>query len=168
MATPLGHSIVGYTVARAMGVTSPGGLAAAMGAANLPDVDLLMGFVANGDPFSLHHQVITHRPAFPFIVGAATGLVSAAVALLRGRKPTPGEVLRPAALATALVGSHVAMDPLPLPYDDAGPRSSSVWDVLAGQAWNAVIDMAIYGGMAMAVLERNRTNGKAADAGPFA
>jgi len=33
MATPVGHSIVGYTLARAAGVSSPGGLALAVGAA---------------------------------------------------------------------------------------------------------------------------------------
>ena len=157
MATPVGHSIVGLTVARVAGVRSPAGLAVAMCAANLPDVDFVAGYVANGDVRSLHHEVITHRPIFPLLVGAVTGLAATAAALLRGRKPTPGEVLRPAALATALVGSHVMMDPLPLPYDDMPPRSDNLWDVVAGQAWNAVVDMAVYGGLAVAILERNRS-----------
>lgn len=153
MATPLGHSIIGYTIARVLGVRSPAGIAAAIGAANLPDVDFVMGFVSNGSPYSLHREVITHRRPFPFIVGAATGIAAAAISIARGRRPKPSEVIRPAALATALVGSHVAMDPLPLPYDDMAPRSSSIWDVVAGQAWNAVIDMAIYGTLAMAIIE---------------
>lgn len=157
MATPVGHSIVGLTVARVAGVRSPAGLAVAMCAANLPDVDFVAGYVANGDVRSLHREVITHRPIFPLLVGVATGLAATAVALLRGRKPTPGEVLRPAALATALVGSHVMMDPLPLPYDDMPPRTANLWDVAAGQAWNAVVDMAVYGGLAVAILERNRS-----------
>jgi hypothetical protein len=154
MATPLGHSIVGYTIARLAGVNSPPAVAIAIGAANLPDVDLLMGYMANGDMFSLHHEVITHRRSFPLLVGAAVGAAAAGWALLRGRRPGPGNVLRPAALATALVGSHVVMDPLPLPYDDMAPRTGSFWDVAAGNAWNAVIDMAIYGTLALAVLER--------------
>lgn len=160
MATPLGHSIVGYAIARAAGVRSPRDIALAVGAANLPDVDLLMGYVANGDLFSLHHEVITHRPPFPLIVGAAAGAVAAGRALMQRRVPDPGEVLRPAALATALVGSHVIMDPLPLPYDDMAPRTGSFWEVAFGQAWNAVIDMAFYGTLAFALLERSRTNGK--------
>ena len=81
MATPVGHSIVGYTLARAAGVTSPKGLALAVGAASLPDVDFLLGYVATGDPLSHHRQVITHKPAFPLLVGVVTGLVAGARAL---------------------------------------------------------------------------------------
>jgi hypothetical protein len=161
MATPLGHSIIGYAIARATGVKSPQGIALAVGAANLPDVDLLMGYMANGDLFSLHHEVITHKPAFPLLVGAAAGAIAAGRALLERRAPTPGEVMRPAALATALVGSHVLMDPLPLPYDDMAPRTGSFWEVAFGQAWNAVIDMTFYGGLAFALLERKRLSGRA-------
>jgi hypothetical protein len=78
--------------------------------------------------------------------------------------PTPGEVLRPAALATALVSSHIAMDPLPLPYDSTPPQSGSPWEVVASQAWNAVIDMAVYGTLAVLALERNGRNGQVAEA----
>lgn len=163
MATPLGHSIIGYTLARVAGVQSPGGLALALGAASLPDVDFLLGYVTNGDARSLHHEVITHRPVFPLMVGAAAGLAAAGGALVRGRVPTPGQVLRPAALATALVGSHILMDPLPLPYDNMRPRTSNPWEVVAAQAWNAVIDMAVYGTLAILALERNGTNGRVTD-----
>jgi hypothetical protein len=155
MATPLGHSIVGYAVARAAGVKTPVGMGLAIGAASLPDIDLLLGYVANGDALSLHHELITHKPAFPLIVGAATGLAAAGLSLLRGQPPAPGRVLRPAALAAALVASHVVMDPLPLPYDNMPSRTSSVWEVVAAQAWNAVIDMAVYGPLAVLALERN-------------
>src|SRR3972149_7396595 len=109
MATPVGHSIVGYPLARAAGVSSPGGLALAVGAASLPDVDFLLGYVTTGDPPPHHRQVITHKPVFPLLVGVAIGIIASARALLQGRLPSPGEVLRPAALATALVGSHVAI-----------------------------------------------------------
>jgi hypothetical protein len=164
MATPVGHTIVGYTVARAAGLRSPGAIALAIGAACLPDVDFLMGYVTNRDPRSLHHQVITHRREFPLLVGAAAGIAAAAGALLRGRRPTPSQVMRPAAIAAALVGTHVAMDPLPLPYDTMPPRSGNFWEVVAGQAWNAVIDMAVYGIAAVLVGERNGTNGHLAEA----
>lgn len=164
MATPVGHTIVGYTLARFAGVKSRAALALAIGAACLPDIDYLMGYVSNRDPMSLHHEVITHRRAFPLLVGTATGLAAAGAALLRGRPPTPRTVMRPAALAAALVGSHVVMDPLPLPYDTMPPRTGSLWEVLAGQSWNAVIDMAVYGIPAVLAMERNGINGHHAEA----
>jgi hypothetical protein len=99
--------------------------------------------------------MITHRPAFSLLAGAAAGLAVGAASLLRGRLPGPGQVLRPAALATALVGSHIVMDPLPLPYDGTPIRSKRLAEVLAVQGWNAVIDMAVYGALAALVLQRN-------------
>ncbi|MDP3767871.1 MAG: hypothetical protein Q8S13_07635 [Dehalococcoidia bacterium] len=161
MATPVGHGIVGYALARAAGVSSRRGMALAIGAASLPDVDFLLGYVANGDVMSLHHEVITHKPAFPALVGAATGVAAVALSVLRGRVPAPRDVLRPAALATALVGSHIVMDPLPLPYASTTPRSGTLAEVVAAQAWNAVIDMAIYGTLAVLAFERNGANGPA-------
>ncbi len=156
MATPVGHSIVGYTLARAAGVRSRTALAAAIGAASLPDVDFILGYMTNGDARSLHHEVITHKPAFSLLVGAATGAAAVAASLLlRRRLPAPGEVLRPAALAAALVGSHVAMDKLPLPYDTAQRWWGSAGQVVAAQGWNAVIDLAVYGTVAMVALGRN-------------
>ena len=153
MATLLGHSIVAYVLARAAGVTSPAGLAVAVGVASLPDVDFALGYVATGDPFSLHRETITHRPAFPLLVGVAVGL---GASLFRGGS-TRGEALRPAALATALVGSHIAMDSLPLPYDTMSLRSASFWQALATHGWNSVIDLAIYGALAMLALSRERS-----------
>lgn len=159
MATPLGHSIVGFTLARAMGADSRGAYALAIGAANLPDIDLLAGYVQNGDVLSLHHEVITHKPIFPFIVGAATGLAVAGFSLLRGKRPTPKDVLMPAAAATALVGSHIIMDPLPLPYDTMPSQTTDFGETALTQAWNAVIDLAVYGGLAVLAFERNgKTN----------
>ena len=158
MATPLGHSIVGYTVARALGIRSRPGLALALGAASLPDIDLLAGYVQNGDVLSLHHEVITHKRIFPFIVGAATGIAVAGFSLLRGRRPSVKEVVRPAAVTTALVGTHIVMDLLPLPYDKMPARAGGVWEIAATQSWNAVIDMAIYGLLAVLALERNGAN----------
>ena len=144
MATPVGHSIIGYALARVAGVETRTGLALSVGVASLPDIDFLLGYVANGNLRSLHHETITHRRIFPLLVGAGTGLAAAGLALLRGRPPTPREVLRPALLA-----------PLPLPYHTVSPQSDSVWQVVAVQAWNAVIDMAVYGGLAMAALGRD-------------
>jgi len=159
MATPVGHSIVGYMVARAAGVSSRKGLAIAIGAANLPDIDFLLGYVANGDLRSMHREVITHKPAFPLLVGSAAGLAVGAFSLLRGRRPAANDILGPAALATALVSSHVAMDPLPLPYDSMEVDQGGRVEVLATQAWNAVIDTAVYGLLAIIAMERTGLNG---------
>ena len=166
MATPLGHSIVGYMVARAAGVRSPAAMALAIGAANLPDVDFLLGYVANGDAFSLHHEVITHKPAFPLLVGAGVGALLATTSMVRGRRPRLREMARPAALATALVGSHVVMDRLPVPYDSMPRRNASLLEAVASQAWNAVLDMAVYGSVAALLFERSDRgpNGRDADA----
>lgn len=164
MATPLGHSIVGYTLARAAGVRSPSAVALSIGAANLPDIDLLLGYMTTGDVLSLHHEVITHKPVFPLLVGAAAGLGAAAVSLLRGERPRLRRLLKPIALAGALVGSHVAMDPLPLPYDGTSPRTGGTAEVVAAQAWNAVVDMAFYGILAVLIFERNGANGRKAEA----
>lgn len=154
MATPLGHSIVGYTVARAAGVQSPVAMALAVGAANLPDVDFLVGYVANGDVYSLHHEVITHKPPFPLLVGAAVGALASLRALKNGRRPSIGDVARPAALTAALVGSHVVMDRLPVPYDNMPRKNATFWEAVASQAWNAVLDMAVYGSIAALLFER--------------
>ncbi len=162
MATPLGHSIVGYALARAAGVKSPAGLAAAIGVATLPDVDVLLSYLTKGDPFALHREMITHKPAFPLLVGAVTGL---AASLLRGGRPTRSDTLRPAALATMLVGSHIAMDPLPLPYDTMPLHSGSLWQGVATVAWNAVIDLAFYGALVMLVQGRGRSGRRATVSG---
>ena len=164
MATPLGHSIVGYTLARAAGVDSRGALALSMGAACLPDVDFLLGYVANGDFYSLHHEVITHKPAFPLLAGLATAAVAGIAAFGRGRRPRLSELFKPAALVTALVGSHIVMDHLPIPYDSEPPRSNRIAEVFAAHGWNTVIDFAVYGTLAALVLERNGVNGKTATA----
>ncbi len=155
MATPLGHSIIGYAIARSAGVQSRGAFALAMGAASLPDVDFLAGYVQNGDVRSLHHEVITHKPIFALMVGAATGAAVAGLSLLRGKRLNAREVAKPAALATALVGSHVAMDLLPVPYDTMSPSSVGLIQGTATQGWNVVIDLAFYGIFAAVVLERN-------------
>lgn len=152
MATPLGHGIVGYLIARRAGVKSPAGLALAAAAAGLPDIDMLHGFLANGDMFSKHHETITHRPVFPLLVGVATWF---AALLLRREGTSRRQAFRPAALATLLVGSHVAMDPLPLPYDTMSLRSAPFWQAIVTHAWNAVIDLSVYGGLAMIVTRRS-------------
>ena len=162
MATPLGHSIVGYALARAAGVKSPLGLATAIGVAALPDVDVFLSYLAKGDPFALHREMITHKPVFPLLVGAATGLVGS---LLWGGRPTRSDTLRPAALATMLVGSHIAMDPLPLPYDTMPLQAGSLWQGVVTLAWNAVIDLAFYGGLVMLVRGRRRSGRRATVSG---
>lgn len=155
MATPLGHSIVAYTLARLAGVKTTPAMAAAIGIANLPDVDFLAGYVANGDLRSLHHEVITHKPAFALLAGAAAGLAAAGLSLLRGRPPAPRDVLSTAALAAGLVSSHLVMDLLPLPYEGIESDTAGAREVVAVQSWNAVVDIAVYGGLAVLLVGTN-------------
>ena len=63
-------------------------------------------------------------------------------------------MLRPAALATALVGSHLAMDPLPLLYEDMALRPHGIQQLAAAELWNVVVDLAVYGGLAMLVFNK--------------
>lgn len=150
MATPLGHCIVGYLLARAAGIRSPAGLAAAVGAANLPDVDAAFSHIVSGDPFSLHRK-ITHQPVFPLVVGAATGMT---IAVLGRGSSRLRSGLRAGALTAALVGSHVAMDVAPLPYDTMSLKSARLAQAAVTHAWNAVIDLTVYGALAMLVFGR--------------
>ena len=142
-------------MARAAGLKSRGAFALAMGAACLPDVDFLAGYVQNGDLRSLHHEVITHKPIFPLLVGAATAAAVAGLSLLRGERPKARDVAKPAALASVLVASHVVMDLLPLPYDTMPASAGYPVQIAATQGWNAVIDLAAYGLLASLVMERN-------------
>jgi LexA-binding, inner membrane-associated putative hydrolase len=144
MATPLGHSIVGLLIARAFGVESLTGRLFAIGAASLPDVDVPVGHLATGEPLALHHKMVTHEPPFALAAGLVTG---AAAALRWG----PGAGGRAGAFTTALVGSHLVMDLLPLPYDTTKMRSVPSRQAVLTHAWNWVIDLAVYGGLAVAI-----------------
>jgi hypothetical protein len=164
MATPLGHSIVGFTLARLAGVRSAPAVALSVGAASLPDIDFVLGYVTSGDARSLHHELITHKPVFPLLVGAATGLAVLAQGVARRRLPGPRTLLGRAGFAAALVASHVAMDRLPLPYDDMPVRSASPWEAAAAHAWNVVVDLAVYGTLAVMVLGRRNGEERPAEA----
>jgi hypothetical protein len=83
--------------------------------------------------------------------------------MLRGKRPRLATIARPAVLAGAYVGSHVAMDRLPLPYDNMPLRSASRSEAIFSQAWNAVVDMAVYGSIAAMLFERG-ANGDSANA----
>jgi hypothetical protein len=144
MATPLGHSIVGLLIARAFGVETVTGRLYAIGAASLPDVDVPVSHLATGEPLALHHRILTHEPVAALIAGSVVG---ATVTGLRGRRAGA----RAGAFTAALVGSHIVMDLLPLPYDTTPMRSVPARQALLTHAWNAVIDLAIYGGLARLV-----------------
>ena len=66
-----------------------------------------------------------------------------------------GEGARGGSFGALLVGSHVAMDLLPLPYDTMPASAGYPIQIAATQAWNAVIDLAAYGLLASLVMERN-------------
>ena len=63
IAAPFGHAAVGMLVARRLGVRSRLGLAVAAIAASLPDIDIPLGLVLQGDPWKLHRGA-THTANF--------------------------------------------------------------------------------------------------------
>lgn len=65
MALPLGHALVGVTIARKTNVNPA--LAAVL--ANLPDIDYFFGlFFANGNMLAFHRSPLTHSPPFALFV----------------------------------------------------------------------------------------------------
>jgi hypothetical protein len=145
VATPLGHSLVGLLIARRMGVTSPAGLAAAVVAASLPDADVFAGLVLHRDPWKLHRKA-THQPGFALLAGVAVG----AAGLLRaGSVGGERDAVADGLGGAVLVGSHVVLDRLPVPYPDVKS--------LPLRAISAVtIDALVYGTLVWALWPRNR------------
>jgi len=111
MATPIGHSLIGIAIARRLGVRSPLGLAAAVVAANLPDADVFISYVRHRDPWKAH-RTFSHTPGFALLAGLLLG----ASGVLRTHKQGPRDVVADAMTGAALVGSHVLLDRVRLPY----------------------------------------------------
>lgn len=117
MASPIGHGLIGMTIARRMGVRSPLVLAAAALAGSLPDADLILGRLLHDDPWKLHRKG-THTMNFALTAGALAGLAG----VVRSES-IDGErdLLMDAAVGAAVVGSHVVIDKIPIPELHYGP-----------------------------------------------
>jgi len=137
MATPVGHALIGATVARSLGVhTRSGMLAAALGGC-LPDIDLVVSHLLHGDPWRLHRKA-THTPGFVMGVGMLAGFAG-----LLGAGAVDGERDRVADAITGatIVGSHLLLDQRVLPYVST-PRGGR--GRVRNECVNIAIDLLVY------------------------
>lgn len=156
LASPIGHGLIGITLARRFGVTSRFGLLAAALAASLPDADIVAGAVLHGDPWKIHRKG-THTFQFTLTAGALAGLTGL---LGVGARAGDRDVLLDALAGAAIIGSHVPMDRVPIPTVDFGPS------FLGMSLGNWMLDAAIWGGLAWAVWPARAAQPDVADAQP--
>ncbi len=142
MASPIGHALIGAALARRLGMTSNAGMAAAVVAAGLPDADVFAGMVLHRDPWKLHvHGQGTHTLGFALTSGMLAGfggLVSA------GSAEGERDLIADALAGAALVGSHILLDAMPLPYLKMR-KGMSVREAVAKSAFNWTLDGLFYG-----------------------
>lgn len=145
MASPIGHALVGVTLARRMGMRSPTGMAVAVVAAGLPDADVIAGAVLHRDPWKLHvHGAGTHTVGFALTSGMLAGfggLVSAGSA--EGERDLIVDTLAGA----VLVGSHIVLDAMPLPYLTIR-KGAPAREAIRKSAFNWALDAVVYGAIA--------------------
>jgi membrane-bound metal-dependent hydrolase YbcI (DUF457 family) len=128
-------------IARRLGVRSRLALAVAAAAASLPDVDIIAGLLLYGDRQRLHRKG-THTLNFALTAGALAGLAG----ILRAES-IEGErdLLADAIVGAAIVGSHVALDAVPIPEIAKGPT------FLDMSLANWLVDAVVWSGVAWAV-----------------
>jgi membrane-bound metal-dependent hydrolase YbcI (DUF457 family) len=148
MASPIGHGLVGMAIARRLGVRSKPALAITALAASLPDVDIIAGMLLYGDSRRLHRKG-THTLNFALTAGALAGLAG----ILRAES-IEGErdLLADAIVGATIVGSHVALDAVPIPEVRLGPA------FLDMSLANWLIDAVVWSGVAWAVWPKERRN----------
>ncbi len=118
MPSPLGHTLAGYALARLMAPGSRTGTVQTLTAANLPDLDYLVGF-ATGEGGRAHGGP-SHSLGAALLCGAAAGLL------------TPGKRFGATfGLVTAAYTSHVLLDYLskvaPDEEDDSDEGVPLLW-----------------------------------------
>jgi membrane-bound metal-dependent hydrolase YbcI (DUF457 family) len=146
MASPIGHGLVGVAIARRFGVRSKLALGITALAASLPDVDIIAGLLLYGDRQRLHRKG-THTLNFALTAGALAGLTG----ILRAES-IEGErdLLADAIVGASIVGSHVALDAVPIPEIRIGPA------FLDMSLANWLIDAVVWGGVAWTVWPKER------------
>jgi membrane-bound metal-dependent hydrolase YbcI (DUF457 family) len=143
MATPVGHALVGALLARRLGVRSPAGLASAVVASGLPDIDVIVGALLHRDPWKLHKQG-THTLAFTTIAGMFAGLTGVVSA---GSAQGERDLIADALAGAVISGSHIALDRAPLPYMKV-PKRGPWREMVAKSAYNWTLDGVVYGAAA--------------------
>lgn len=151
MSTPIGHTLMGLTLARRLGVRTPLGMASSVVAASFPDSDVILGLALHRDPWKLHRKA-THTFGFATLAGMAAGLVGAVSA---GDAEGHRDVFMDAMVGAAICASHVVLDKAPVPYfptreNKAGPH------LLRNTALNWIIDSVVYGAIAWKLWPRER------------
>ena len=133
-------------IARRLGVRSRLVLAITALAASLPDVDIIVGLLLYGDRQKLHRKG-THTLNFALTAGALAGLAG----ILRAES-IEGErdLVADAIVGATIVGSHVALDAVPIPEIEIGP---SFLDMTLA---NWIIDAVVWSGVAWAVWPKER------------
>lgn len=147
MSTPVGHTLIGITLARRLGVRSPVGLGAAVVAASLPDVDVFAGMAMHGDPWKLHRKG-THTPGFALGAGMLAGFAGIVSA---GSAEGERDLVADAMTGAVLVGSHLVLDKLPFPYLKIR-KGSPLGTFLRRSAFNWALDAVVFGLIARALM----------------
>jgi membrane-bound metal-dependent hydrolase YbcI (DUF457 family) len=143
MASPVGHTLVGLALARRLGVRSPFGMGASVVAASLPDVDVIAGIALHRDPWKLHRGQ-THTLGFALTSGMLAGFAGVVSA---GNAEGDRDLVADALTGALIVGSHVLLDKLPVPYLPVRkhmPRSISTRNSIL----NWTLDGLFYGAIA--------------------
>ena len=153
MATPIGHALVGMMLARRLGVTSPAGKAAAVVAAGLPDIDVLAGLVLHGDPWRLHkHGKRTHTVGFALTSGMLAGFAGLVSA---GNVEGERDLIADALAGAVLVGSHILLDAVPLPYLKRPKGTARGRNPIVRNAFNLALDAVVYGTVVRLLLSKS-------------
>ena len=142
MASPIGHALIGITLARRMGMTSSAATAAGVVAAGLPDFDVFAGAVLHRDPWRLHvHGQGTHTLGFALTSGMLAGLGGLVSA---GSAEGERDLIADALVGAVLVSSHLALDALPMPYVKIR-KGTSLREAIWKSAVNWSMDALVYG-----------------------
>jgi membrane-bound metal-dependent hydrolase YbcI (DUF457 family) len=142
MASPIGHGLVGASLARRLGMRSRAGMAVGVIAAGLPDFDVPAGWLLHRNAWKLHvHGEGTHTLGFALTSGMLAGfggLVSA------GSAEGERDLVADAIAGALLVGSHILLDAMPLPYLKIR-KNTPLRAVLLKSVFNWTLDAVVYG-----------------------
>lgn len=151
MATSIGHAIAGACVARAGG-GSGWQVAGAALLANVPDLDLWLGWALRGDTAAFHRSAWSHSPQAAIGVGVLVGLVRLGSGLHRREELSYRSSLRLGLLTALVLLTHPLLDYWlvnPLTIDLEGLRGVKM---AAASLANWLTDILLYGAMAIVLL----------------
>ncbi len=147
MATPIGHALVGTLLARRLGIRSRRGVAAAIVAAGALDLDVPLSMLLHRDAWKLHKNKKHGSHTLGFALGAG---MLAGVSGMISTSDGDGDrdVVADSLAGAVIVGSHLVLDRMPLPYF-ALRKAKSRRRAIAVSVWNWTMDAAVYGFLTM-------------------